>query len=183
MNFSLKPHPLVAHWVPGMVILMLVVLSYFNWDYDYFTNICAKNVSVASVTILLLTVVAFLSGEFLDTIRDSFIESRFDHFEAKRVEWKYFAYAPREEVDQLCDFYFTYYVLNMNLSLSLFVSLLLGLCGIISPPHCLYPWIFWPIVILAIMIFAYDGIIIREEMAEIIRDRWVDILRLRGMSM
>jgi hypothetical protein len=34
MNFSLKPHPLIAHWVPGMVVLMPLVLSHFNWCYQ-----------------------------------------------------------------------------------------------------------------------------------------------------
>ena len=35
MNFSLKPHPLIAHWVPGVIVLVTGLLTWSDWSVAY----------------------------------------------------------------------------------------------------------------------------------------------------
>jgi len=154
MNFSLKPHPLIAHWVPGMVVLMPLVLSHFNWSYNNFIKDCAGTGSAATVTILLLSVGAFLIGEVLDSARDSFIEILLDwvgrrwprseehdypvvrYIRPIELNWGYFSPETLDpgKAETFNDYYWTYYVLNMNLDLALLSSMILRLLGCVTVP-------------------------------------------------
>lgn len=180
MNFSLKPHPLIAHWVPGMVVLMPLVFSHFHWGYEKFVNDLADSTSAAALSILLLSVAAFLIGEVLDSARDSFIEIGLDWFgrtwpRAEKedypilrylrpieLNWSYFSTLTPEKAQVFDDYYWTYYVLNMNLALALLLSMILNLLGCVTVPEGYSFW-FWLVAILSFFILLCDALVLRHE--------------------
>lgn len=139
MNFSLKPHPLIAHWFPGMVLLTLLVLSYSGWSYRAFKATYAATGPDATVTILLLSVAAFFIGEVIDSARDWLLERLFDWYATKRatdkVNWNFFFTSPPDKVEQFSDFFYTYYVLNINLVLALAIFVVMVVFSPISLPQ------------------------------------------------
>jgi len=68
MNFSLKPHPLVAQWVPGfMVLSFFLSVIYFQ---DGSALVKTLNEVGTPVCVLILVVMGFVVGQFLDASRD-----------------------------------------------------------------------------------------------------------------
>jgi hypothetical protein len=184
MSFSLKPHPLIAHWVPGMVVLVLIVLSHFNWCYENFVNDWAGSTSAAAVTVLLLSVGAFLIGEVLDSARDGLIERLFDWIAERRrrcrgkVNWDYFFTLPPERTEQFNDYFFTYYVLNVNLVLALALSFVLLLLGKVTFPEgmqCSSRCLFLIIGGVCVLVLGWDAFALRREIARI---TWEEVNRV-----
>jgi hypothetical protein len=70
MGFSLKPHQLVAHWVPGVVVIAILFLADLKNQSHLFKHI--TDALGAPVTVLALAVMAFAIGIglFLDDIRN-----------------------------------------------------------------------------------------------------------------
>jgi len=169
MNFSLKPHPLIAHWVPGFTVILIVSFSASNWNYNcLFNKIISNEANWARgvVIILALAVAAFVIGEFLDSIRDLLVERYLDR--KNPIEWDFFFRGDnKNELKNLMDNYFTYYVLNCNLALGIIVSLisivLLWLLDLIKPPACC--WILLGLLVIAafLIFFIWDAMELRRD--------------------
>jgi hypothetical protein len=168
MNFSLKPHPLIAHWVPGFMVIFIVLFSASNWDYTcLFSKIIPNEATGArgALIILTLAVVAFVIGEFLDSVRDLVVERCLDSKDP--IKWDFFFKGDKNELKNLMDNYFTYYVLNWNLALGIIVSsisiILLGLLGLIEPPPC--RWILIGLLVTAALLifFIWDAMELRRD--------------------
>jgi hypothetical protein len=101
MNFSLKPHPLIAHWVPGVVVVSTALLAWNNWSVADVLTMFAGDASKAAVSVLVLSVFAFVVGEILDSCRDCCEEET-------RLNWDFFFTAARGKIDKLNESYFTY---------------------------------------------------------------------------
>jgi len=88
MNFSLKPHPLIAHWVPGFV----VSLSIFLWGPRLCLESMASNWNAINEKFqiflggLIAVVVLFVVGQVLDSIRD-LIEGKLDDY--CKIKWEF----------------------------------------------------------------------------------------------
>jgi hypothetical protein len=113
MSFSLRPHQLVAHWVPGFMLLLAVQL----WHPTTYDRALASLPSDRAALTLVWIVSAFAVGQVLDSLRD-LSECCWDRW-SEAMDWDFFFKAERARVDQLDDFYFTYYVFNANLVLPL----------------------------------------------------------------
>lgn len=112
MNFSLKPHQLVAHWVPGVVLLMLIPVIHPSL-YGRLEPLLPHG---EALRVTVYAILAFVVGEFLDCVRD-ISECLWDRW--SRVNWDFFFEADAPQLERLRDSYFTYYVFNYNLALSL----------------------------------------------------------------
>jgi hypothetical protein len=120
MNFSLKPHQLVAHWVPGFMLLIFVSLVHPSLR-------CTVEPLLPSGDVLrglVFAVVAFALGEFLDCIRD-LCENVWDCW--SEIRWDFFFDADPAQFDRLDGSFFTYYVFNCNLALPLLYFAVVGL--------------------------------------------------------
>jgi hypothetical protein len=120
VNFSLKPHQLVAHWVPGFMLLAFLSLAHPSLR-------CTVEPLLPRGDVLrgfVLAVVAFALGELLDCIRD-LCENIWDCW--SKIRWDFFFDADQARFDRLDGSYFTYYVFNCNLALSLLYFSFMGL--------------------------------------------------------
>jgi len=116
MNFSLKPHPLIAHWIPGTVVVVTGLLTWNDWNVSNTLALVAGDASRATISILVLSVAAFVVGEIIDALRDV--------REKEDVNWDFFFDASEDKIKRLNESYFTYYVLCKNLVWAIFVALL-----------------------------------------------------------
>jgi hypothetical protein len=129
MNFTLSSHVLMAHWVPGFVVVMAMRAVVLNGSSLALKSLVGSDTSHEAIATLAVVVVAFFMGEVLDAARD-LLENVWDWFQP--VQWEFFAEAEKEKVDKLFTSYFTYYVFDCSTSLALLV--LLAISCRVSPP-------------------------------------------------
>lgn len=166
MNFSLKPHPLVAHWVPGFTFLTLIWLSRHDWNFD---ALVLTGPQAALIT-LILSVAAFVIGQVFDAFRDTLIETFLNKGDGKEKEWEKMwekiINADTTKADRFEEYYFTWYVLDWNLALSLIAFLLISLCApacICSRPClCL-------VVLIIVALFIANALSLRKEMIKLVK--------------
>ena len=109
MSFSLSPHQLVAHWVPGFVFVILVPLLAPDTYNSAFKPVLPAGDTARGI---LFAVLAFVMGQFLDALRDT-LECVWDLW--NKVNWDFFMHADAAQIEKLDRWYFTYYVFNSNL--------------------------------------------------------------------
>src|SRR5260370_35429012 len=83
MNFSLKPHPLIAHWVPGVVVVVSALLAWNDWHVSKVLSAFAGDAPKAAVSVVVLSVLAFVIGEILDGCR-------YSREEKDKLNWDFF---------------------------------------------------------------------------------------------
>jgi hypothetical protein len=122
MKFELNSHILIAHWIPGFLLVLAVRPILATSSSDALRSLMGSGIPGGDAMIALaLIVAAFLAGEILDASRDLF-EHLWDRF--KSVSWDFFAEAEQGEVEKLRTSYFTYYVFDCNISLALVILML-----------------------------------------------------------
>jgi|GEM_PF-5370008 hypothetical protein len=160
MNLSLKPNPLIALWVPGMALLIAI----FLFSPSYYNLISNQNISlsVGTVTIIMIagSILGFIIGEVLDSIRDLLEGYCYDKIchATHEINWDFFYNGTKDEVENLEEWYFTYYELDSNLYIGIIVLFVLGCCGLISIPN-----IFIVLLSLVFIILFWDSMILRGE--------------------
>lgn len=102
MNINLKPHPLVAHWIPGLVAVWTIMLSAYDWDYVSLFQVLEGMPSNNTNTLLrtsILAVIAFPVGEILDAMRGGVIEQSWDYLNQGEweIRWDFFSFAEERE--------------------------------------------------------------------------------------
>jgi hypothetical protein len=169
MDFSLRPHQLVAHWTPGFVLLGILGLT----DLSGFRNILVTHPTVChyletnqAITLLAIAVAGFVIGEFLDTIRD-LIDRAIDDGNLKcldwipKVDWKFLVKGEDSKVQRTDDYYFIYYVFQMNLVW----VLVIGGPRLWVASHFSFAVLIGTIVVVAILFG--DAVFLRKDMADI----------------
>jgi len=122
MKFELNSHILIAHWIPGFLLVMALRPTLAASASDLLKSLMAKDVPGGDAMITLaLVVAAFIAGEILDASRD-LIEHLWDRFQ--KVEWAFFFEGDKDEVEKLMGSYYTYYVFDCNMSLAIVILLL-----------------------------------------------------------
>jgi hypothetical protein len=175
MNFSLKPHPLVAHWVPGFTVAIVLALGYCGWDVRDLLAVPSGSGPAATISIFVVTILAFVLGEVIDSFRDV-LESLLDKLD--EVHWDFFFWCTGEEQTNLEESYFTWYAFNANLALGLIAALLLlGVCtlvGVVPRPTGLGVRTATVVVALSlasVFVLAKDAMVLRKEIARLTR-KW-----------
>jgi hypothetical protein len=130
MNFSFKPHQIVAHWVPGFVVLTMWLLAdvhYANTHSNYIALWFKLNKLVGSgFGVFLAAIVPFVIGQILDALRN-LIEDRLYTIEKKsnkEIKWIAEFKLNEKELNLFEDTYFTYYVFSANLCIGLITGFL-----------------------------------------------------------
>lgn len=128
MNFSLKPHQLVAHWVPGFLVVCSVALTVC-----YIQDRCVFTVFGNGGLLLLLAVAAFIVGQVIDSFRDHCIETWLDDHKGK-MKWDFFFECKDQRLGNLEGFFWDYYVFSINLVIAVVVSAVLALIVVAPTP-------------------------------------------------
>jgi hypothetical protein len=127
MNFSLKPHQLIAHWVPGFVVAFLiacVVRLVNDWPLGPL---------LSSGPIFLLAVAAFIVGQLIDAIRNNWIEG-WGWWKSKSsvdVDWDFFFRCQDQRLENLDNFYYVYYLFDVNVLIAVALSVIIVVFGMI----------------------------------------------------
>jgi hypothetical protein len=158
MNFPWKPHQLVGHWVPGFVLLAILLLADAHAHHS--AALWSKITSSlgSNFAVILAIVVPFVIGEFLDCLRD-LLESLADKF--SKINWDKLQSLSAEKQVIFEDYYFVYYVFNMNLSIGLIAGYLLTLFLGIFPSH--YGCQFTLAVLIGVLVFFINACTLRIE--------------------
>lgn len=162
MHLPLPYYPLVGHWVPGFVTLSFLVYPFFMKHYiDY-----NPSTGMAVFAIFFFTALAFVIGQIIDAFRNSFLEDIIDKC-AGKFDWKSFAKNKDERLESL---YFIYYVFDINLIIGLTIG---SIYLIFSPLDLYFPWcwklILAIIVILISLLLRSDAMVLRKEMADVLK--------------
>lgn len=179
MNFSLKPHPLIAHWVPGFVVSLII----FLWGPRLCLESMASNWNAINEKFqiflggLIAVVVPFVVGQVLDSIRD-LIEGKLDDY--CKIKWEFIRKMDVNDLKKFEEYYFTYYVFNSNLVIGI---------GLIVLPTLILTFIFSRFSLLALgvlllalvaaLILFCDAFQLRHEIKEYIEE-WLNENKKKG---
>ena len=117
MNITLEPHQLVAHWIPGFILLLLATFicpgSYAKISHWLPQDTLSKG--------FIWVVLPFVSGQLIDALRNSLIEEALDKcckkwWPDREVNWPFFFSGDKEDVEKLRRSFFDYYVFDANLA-------------------------------------------------------------------
>lgn len=121
MNFALSAHVLMAHWVPGFLLVMAVRPMLLDSSSPPLKSLMGSGSPGDAAATLAVVVAAFFVGEVLDASRD-LLEHVWDRFQP--IAWDFFVNAQKDQVEQLRTSHFTYYVFDCNVTLALAILLL-----------------------------------------------------------
>lgn len=162
MNFNIKQHPLISHLIPGFIFLLILYIASFDWKIMPLILDTEKVPSGNNLIIIgiISLVAAFLLGEVFDSLRDLIWENLWDKFLKKGIKWEFFFNGSIMDINKLQDGYFTWYVFNVNSSISIFFSLIIG-----------FVWLDFSLIVLFIgiiimTILVWDAIELRKEIVQ-----------------
>jgi hypothetical protein len=161
MNSSFKPRTLVSIILPGFVLLIAVAYLLVKGDIKQIdASVSAISTLTSAGVITTFFLVAFCVGAFIDAIRNS-LDSLFDRYFSKDKDttwWDIFFKGDKEKVEQLDEYYYSYYQFDANLAIVSFILSLLFLFFNPSPYRCIF---LIPAAICAVLLL--DAILLRKE--------------------
>jgi succinate-acetate transporter protein len=170
MNFSLKPNPLIAIWLPGTALLIIIILTcpqiYDEKFIQYLKGHRSLNIASISIILFIISIFGFIIGELLDCIRDIFEEIiekilKTSNKDSWRIGWNFFVNADKDKIANLEEWYYTYYELDSNIFIGILLLFLLQIFSFIYIPCT------WNITLLIIsLILIIDIIFMRKEIAK-----------------
>jgi hypothetical protein len=103
MNFFLKPYPLISHWVPGFVVVLIISLLVYKWGPE--NQAAVKKLADLGqfFSALAFVVIPFVVGQFLDAVRD-LLENRWDR--KSKINWDFFIEGDKDELQSFQEYYF-----------------------------------------------------------------------------
>ena len=168
MDSSIKPKPLIGEILPGYTFLVLFLFYYFRAHPCQFEWILSMGGGVTVATSGLVLIVSWIVGDFFDALREV-IEEAWDqllkHFKKPTLNWDFFFEADREKTDQLEDYYYSYYELDINFTVAIGIFLLTKLALRIWDPGFL-DLLSWKMCIAlfgAMLVFFADAMVLRKE--------------------
>ena len=162
MNFYLKPHPFLPHWVPGFFLSMAILLRHYGWSYQRLMDYMPPNQAKSFLVGLTIVVVAWIAGQALGAARN-ILEHVLDL--ADPVEWDYFFWCEAAEIEKFEEHYFSSYVFCFNTTLALAAMIMISLTRGSFPPKAMVG------SSLLLAFFAVDTALLRMEVRRML-DEW-----------
>ena len=114
MNLSLKPNPLIALWIPGTLLISVIIwtcpiITIYSHNIPNLLQNNWSSVSVGSATLIIfiISLLGFLAGEILDCTRDIIEDCILDKIKQCRINWDFFFEAEKEKIINLEEWYYT----------------------------------------------------------------------------
>jgi hypothetical protein len=126
MSFSLRPHQLIAHWVPGFVVLATIAAVISLGVYGMPMQEAWKLLDATAI--LAMAVGAFIVGQVIDAFRNVCLETRWDkrrdgNGKEQAINWDFFFSCTDQRLANLGTYYFDYYVFDVNIVIGIALSL------------------------------------------------------------
>jgi hypothetical protein len=116
MNVQMKPHPILAHWVPGFFRSITVLLRHYSWSYHRLMEYMPPSQTKSFIVGLAVVVFSWIAGQGLDAARD-ILEHVLDL--ACPVNWEFFFWADPAAIENFEEHFFLYYVFCFNTAIAL----------------------------------------------------------------
>ena len=168
MNISLKPSPIIAIWLPGFALTTFVILCWHNGDKVGLFGALQLDTSISFWPAIAIIVASFIVGQFLDAIRDILLENFVFEKLCGEVKWQFFFEAKKESLENLDEWFYSWYEMDANIVVGSFVAIILALSGKVSI-DC-FAWI---IIVAALVFFFLDAKELRSDIKEMI-DRYYE---------
>jgi hypothetical protein len=163
MKFSLKPHQLLAHWMPGFIVLAVFFLDDLYNGFGRFDRLIKAVTHTPSastgpdaldkvIVALAFFAVAFGLGQFLDATRN-LLEWGVDGLKKHKIRWEAIMEMERDRLDIWDDYYFSYYVFDANLALGLAVLLILQVFAVLHVAR--FCWIGFVVMLVVLTLDAF----------------------------
>lgn len=167
MNFKLKPRVFLIGFLPGFLFIIAFVIIYKKFDLVSIKELLKSSSLLTGIAIVIFS---FILGQVFDSIRDNFIEDMLFKFIYKKndIQWDFFFEASEEEIDKVDNNYYLFYVININLSISLFIIALMVLLGWpyeIPNGFFISKCLLLIIIAVSIIILMWDAIVLRKDIA------------------
>ena len=176
MNYTLKPHTVIAHMVPGVFFLMAVSAIVIITDptrihpiEEQFSN---STILLSALALVAVLFVALFCGLSFDAIRNLFevLWDRWSDHDPKGRCWDFFFEGKEEKVEQLINHYYSYYVLDANLVIA--SAFVVGITAFLLQLWQLESWRTWwcalPVVLLLGLIFLFDARNLRKDIKRLV---------------
>jgi hypothetical protein len=125
MKFQLKPRLFLIGFLPGFLFIVGFIILYKKFDF-LSIKLLAQNITLFTGTAIVI--ISFMIGQVFDSFRDWFVELIFEVIVRKNkgqnINWDFFYKSSSQEINKLDDNYFIYYVVNLNISISLFALMI-----------------------------------------------------------
>lgn len=180
-DFSIRPQPLLGHFVPGLIVIVAALFWVRDANHRLLIEVVLSFQNTAFITSVLI-VVSYGVGELLDSVRDlleelvdwdaekylrpKWLGILFAWFGVKEVDWSFFQITEDPLITNHEVWYFTYYMLDVNLSLGLFALTLAPWWKLIGfSGASVLPSLRWTVCTAAV-IFLLNGGRLRSQMAD-----------------
>jgi hypothetical protein len=165
MDTTIKPRPLIGEILPGFTVLGLFLFSYFRAHLDHLDQLIILIKDHSTIIILasgLVFILSWIIGDFFDALRETLIERIFDCWQP--LWWDFFFQGKREKVDQVEDYYYSYYEVSINFTVAIVIFIIcepLFYCtsAFIKP----LPWYINLILFVVAIVFFLDARTLRCE--------------------
>ncbi|MGD1046719.1 MAG: SET domain-containing protein-lysine N-methyltransferase [Bacteroidota bacterium] len=168
MNLSLKPHPLVAQWVPGFTLLCVIFFVAYLRCHILFLTVF--NELGAPLSIFVAAVIGFVIGQLLDATRD-ILEDVWDEKYPPAINWRFFFDGDSTKLKNLEEWYFTWYSLDANIAIALILFIPSNILLMINPELRMVGILVMSIVIISFVIFFRDASILRANIKSYISEQ------------
>ncbi len=165
MNISLKPGPIISIWLPGFALTVFVSLSLQGWN---LAGVVGPEKSVGFWSVVAIIAISFVVGQFLDAVRDVVLENLVFDKICGKVKWEFFFEAKKESLDNLEDWFYTWYEMDANIVVAILVVSILGLFKEIPVNN-----LTWILMVIAAFFFFWDAKELRCSTKDMI-DRYYD---------
>lgn len=162
---KVKPYLIISHLLPGCFFLLICLLDYEKWDFDDIKAAVEDLNSTALIGLgIILLIAAFLFGEIFDSARDGALEWFFEKITKKEITWDFF-YNQQDEkkLARFEEYYFTWYVFNLNTAIALVAAGILSLVCLNSKAYNCWFIVIWSI---AIGLLLLDALILRVDLVK-----------------
>ena len=160
MSFAPKGGPIVAEFLSGFTALLL---GYFALSQHLDQPLLHAS---AGIAIAASTLMAWLIGSFVDALRNFLVEGLLDRYWFA-INWEFFVKGKQEEVANIEQYFFSFYMIDMDIAIAVVLFLGFGPCilSIITerpiPHFSLGQTILFSI---GALIFFLDALSLRREM-------------------
>ena len=119
MDQPLKPQPLMSHVLPGLLFILIFIAPYFILNPSKLASIIRLNGSVITASGVVAFFAAWIIGNFFDALQNI--------IEEDAEWWNILFYGSKQDVDRLEQQYLDYYMLDINLVLSIAFGVVLAM--------------------------------------------------------